>query len=207
MHTIYSEDADVQFACHCLNSFFDAFGLEHAVQFIETAFIAATTAGIWKEEDPAGLLYFMERLDVLCTAVFAIHFNQAVMEDAIIIAPEDGVLDITVQQHYTPLPFHASPWSSFCRSLTASQYHNPYKAIKKFCKYMNPAQWKKLCREITESALSRYQDDLFISYDILTTRLHLLRMIEACHLIHIRTSHKNKPQEQTLPDDAGMPTL
>lgn len=60
MEELYLENYDVHYACNCIHHFFDAFGIDHAAQYIESALKVATTQKVWIDEDPAGLLLFME---------------------------------------------------------------------------------------------------------------------------------------------------
>ncbi|MEO6289840.1 MAG: hypothetical protein ABIO76_07970, partial [Ginsengibacter sp.] len=73
------------------------------------------------------------------------------------------------------------------RSLTAAQYHNPYKAIAKFCNYMPHRQWKMLIKEMLAYALNNetiYEGNP--GYDILKVRKRMLQMVEAARLIDVR---------------------
>src|ERR1019366_7528469 len=153
MASILLEDNDIHYAYNCIHNFFDAFGINYAIKYAESAFKAATTKPIWKVEDPSGLLFFMENIEILCTAVFAIYYHRAVRAEAIIPITEDGEPDMLVAENFRDTNFKSSIWNNFPRNLTAAQYHNPYKAIKKFCRYMDPAGWKKFCQELTENAL------------------------------------------------------
>lgn len=68
--------------------------------------------------------------------------------------PEDGNPDISVTRHLLDRHYHSSAWNNFRRSLTAAQYHNPNKAVAKFCNYMPYQEWKKFTKKLLEHALS-----------------------------------------------------
>ena len=134
----------------------------------------------------------MENFNSLYTAAFSIHYNYSKRTGAIIVPPKDGVPDISVTQNFMHEKFYlGSVWSNFSRHLTAAQYHDPYKAIKKFCTYMAEPEWKNYLKDVTEYALSKDSlDEVFHPYNILTVRLRITQLIEACHLIDIRTNRK-----------------
>jgi hypothetical protein len=204
MQAIYSEDNDIHYAYSCIHQFFDVFGIQYAIQYTESALRAATSRKIWNREDPSGLLFYMEKLELLCTAVFAIYYSRALLPEAILPEPEDGEPDMLISEHFHDRYFNSSTWINFPRNLTARQYYNPYKAIKKFCKYMASPEWKAFCKELTENALAQCPDEMYDAYDILTIRMHLLRMIEACHLVLVRTGDKKKAAVIEEPSNENM---
>ena len=134
----------------------------------------------------------MENFRSLCTAVFSIHYNYSKREEAVIIPPKDNVPDISNTQNFMDDRFYkSSVWSKFPRHLTAAQYHDPYRAIKKFCTYMTEPEWNNYLKDVTEFALSKDTlDETYHPYNILTVRLRMMQLIEACHLIEIRSNRK-----------------
>lgn len=59
---------------------------------------------------------------------------------------------------------------------------------------MAEPEWKKVLKELTEFALSNTSiDEISPSYNILSVRLRLLQMIEACHLLHVRSNIEKAP--------------
>ena len=181
------EDKDTQYAYECIRSFFDHFVIEDAVSRLESIIKAAASKKIWKKEAPAQMLLYMQLLGELITAAFEITENCSKREIAIIkndsedAAPAPG----DYVSHYRD----CNPWSCFPRSLTIKQYRNPYKAIKKFTRYATLLQWKTYMEDCTEYALLDARiDDAMQSYDVLAIRLRLLQLIEACHLLDVRTN-------------------
>ncbi len=181
------EDKDTQYAYECIRSFFDHFVIDDAVSWLESIIKAAAGKKIWKKEAPAQMLLYMKLLEALITAAFEITESCSKREIAIIAndseeaapAPGDYV------SHYRD----CNPWSCFPRSLTIKQYRNPYKAIKKFTRYATLPQWKTYMEDCTEYALLDARiDDAMQSSDVLAIRLHLLQLIEACHLLDVRTN-------------------
>ena len=58
---------------------------------------------------------------------------------------------------------------------------------------MSDLEWKKFFKELTDNALTKQPDEeIFFSFDLLTLRPRLLQLIEACHLIDVRTNKKRQ---------------
>jgi hypothetical protein len=61
---------------------------------------------------------------------------------------------------------------------------------------MSEHEWKKTLQALSIYALCNDSVlDTFPPYNILTLRLRLLQLIEACHLIDVRMNNKEKKQE------------
>lgn len=193
------EDSATQISYNSIHNFFDVCNIEHAIKYTEGILQAAIADKIWKKESPSSLLFYMENFRSLYVAAFAIHYNYSKRTEAVIVKPEDGVPDITVTQNFMNERFYlSSVWSKFPRHLTAAQYHDPYKAIKKFCTYMAEPEWNNYLKDITEFALSKDTlDEVYQAYNILTVRIRIMQLIEACHLIDIRTNRKKAKPKNT----------
>jgi len=97
-----------------------------------------------------------------------------------------------LQQHFVSNNSEYNTWNCFPRSLTIQQYYNPYKSIKKLAKFMAIQEWKTFIKDCTEYALLKGTIvDVQPAYDMLCIRLRLLQLIEACHLLDVRTHAKN----------------
>jgi hypothetical protein len=156
------------------------------------------------KKPPSSLLFYMENFRSLYTAAFSIHYNYSKRTEAVIDPAEDGIPDISLTQNFMNEKYLSSVWSNFPRHLTPLQYHDPYKAIKKFCTYMAEPEWEKYLKDVTEFALSKDSlDEVYHPFNILNVRLRMMQLIEACHLIDIRTNRKkaktkqNKKKKQT----------
>lgn len=184
-------DKDIHYAYNCIHDFFDTYGLSGSLEDLESILQATLDHKVWKKDAPYLLLFFMEKLESLCTAAFLINDNYATVKEAILQPPGNGEPDLTLQYQFTDRYYNTNLWNNFPRSLTSRQYHDPYRAIKKFCRYMPAHEWKKILKEITEYGLSR--DTITESlppYNILTIRLRLVQLIEACHLLDLRINPK-----------------
>ena len=186
------EDSATQIAYNSIHNFFDACNLDHALKYTEGILKAAVGHKIWRKEAPSSLLFYMENFTSLYKAAFSIHYNYSKRTEAVIDPPEDGVPDVSVTQNFmNEWMYQSSVWSKFPRHLSEHQYHDPYKAIKTFCSYMAEQQWSNYLKDVTEYALSKDTiEEVYHPYNILTVRLRMMQLIEACHLIEIRTNRK-----------------
>jgi hypothetical protein len=183
------EESNIQYAYRSIHTFFNHFMVGDAVCWLESILRAATTLRIWKKEDPAQLLLYMELLQELIAAAMEIHYSHSIREDAIL--KKDHQTGMLLQEHFVSNNSQCNAWNCFPRSLTIQQYYNPYKAIKKFANYMAVQEWKIFIKDCTEYALLKGTiADVQPAYDILLIRLRLLQLIEACHLLNIRTNAK-----------------
>lgn len=192
MTTAYSEDKAIQFAYRSIHDFFDCYGLEDAIWHWETIIRAASNKHPWKKDAPFHLLLFMEKLGELCIAAITIHLTYAKRAGAI-IGEEDKTLppEISQQEQFVNSLQASNVWNCFPRNLTEKQYKDPYRALKKFAYRMPETACKKILKDIQDYALSRTAiDGEYSSYQLLNIRLQILQLIEACHLLEVRT-YKN----------------
>lgn len=189
----FLEDSAIQIAYNNIHNFFDVCGLEHAISYTDSILKAATNNKVWNKEVPSSLLFYIENFKSLCAAVFSIHYSYGKRKEAVLVEPEDGVPDISLTQNFINDSYKTNIWWEFPRHLTPGQYHDPYKGLKKFCTYMAEPEWNNYLKDVTEYALNKDTlDDLFHPYNILTVRLRMIQLIEACHLIDIRTNRKKE---------------
>ena len=168
--------------------FFDAFSLNLSLVFAESALMAAASQGFWKYEAPGSLLYFMKNLQRLVSAAFILHLESCEEDEVIEARPEKGVPNILDTATYVGTGSRSHPWSHFPRNLTCGQFHNPYKALQRFCNYFPENKWKCVLEELTEFALNKGSiTEAFPDYNLLVIRKRLLSLLEACHLIHVRS--------------------
>ncbi len=191
MATHLFEETQIQYAYNAIHRFFEVYSLSDALQYIESGLLAATTNKVWKRKTPGELLFFIENLDALCKVVFTIDGSYAKPLEVKIDVAADGIPELLATQQYLGSNYHSNAWNNFPRSLTAVQYHNPYKAIAKFCNYLPYREWRKFIKEMLEYALSNDTiEEGSPGYDILKIRLRLLQMVEAAHLIGVRMCKK-----------------
>lgn len=191
MATHLFEETEIHCAYSALHRFFDVYGLNDAVEYIESGLLAATVKNVWKRKAPGELLFFTENLQALCKAIFAMEGSYAKPLESKIDLQADDMPDISATQHFINSHYHSNAWTNFPRSITTAQYHDPYKAIAKFCNYMPYREWKQFIKEMLEYALSNDTiEEGSPGYHILKIRLRLLQMVEAVHLIDVRMGKK-----------------
>ncbi len=192
------EDKDTAYAYRVIHDFFDALGFTTAKAFLERILHTASARYSWKKDNPYDVVYFMQTLTKLAKAAYVIHTPYAIRKEAIIAPPErNAPPDISITENYVIGHVHGDAWSSLPRSLTAKQYYDPYKAIHKFCKYTISDEWDRIFSELAECALSRQApEELLHPYNLLTVRKRLLQLIEACHLVRVRT-HPSRRESKT----------
>jgi N-glycosylase/DNA lyase len=192
MITASSEDKEKAFAYHTIHDFFDIYIMEDALHFLQTILKAAGTGKVWGKGYPFSAIFYMQHLEKLCTAAFYIDENYARRETAVIEKDKrTRHPGIELLQAATGTRRGENLWTCFPRSLTAQQFYDPYQAIKRFCRYQNEAGWKHIFTEIKEYALSIHRiSDLHPPLNLLNIQRHLMRLIEACHLLEVRTNKK-----------------
>lgn len=174
---------DRQFAINGINHFFDVYRLPTAIAYTESILEAATLPKVWRREIPANGLCFMENMQQLITAAYALHNGYPTNNDSITGAGEAFSPDNPMGNLANNLHSNHT-WETFPHNLTTKQYANPLNAISQCCDYMQEAKWKQLFNDITECALSNTTlYEMQPQCNILRVRRYLLGLLEACFLI------------------------
>jgi len=183
------EPPQVQAAYIGIYQFFDRNELHHAIKYMESALQAAAGNRHWKKEAPIYLLHFIELLTGLCSAAIQLHYDHAVRNDAIVALPPDSNEPDTSQAiHFVNRRFANTVWQNFPRHLNSKQYHDPYRVLKQFANTYSETEWKTRLDELREYAFSDHSIiDVWEAGKLLRIRKRLLQLIEACHLLDIRT--------------------
>ena len=92
------EECNIQDAYRSIQTFFNHYILRDAVYWLESILRAATTPAIWKKEDPAQLLLYMELLQELIAAALEIHYSYSIRDDALLT--RDNRTGILLQEHF-----------------------------------------------------------------------------------------------------------
>ena len=181
------EDTPIRVAYCSIHGFFDGYPLCEALQLIEALVATACNTKPWKNE-AGNLLFFMRRLEELSMAALAIHYEQGQRSEAILDIPDNGQPDTSQLAHYVNPRYMGNQWDCFPRHLSSKQYHHPYKVFKKFAHSMQEMEWEKAIRMLLEFALSKDSiEGIYPLYEILRMRKRLLQVVEASHLILVRT--------------------
>lgn len=190
----FMDNKTVQFAYSTIHEFFDCYDIADALKVGESIFLAAAANKIWKNEAPYHLLLYMQKLHEILNAAITIHYQNAFCRIAVLkYLQSDTAPDMSCKKAFVSHRHGNNNWSCFPRHLTQKQYANPYRAIKKVADYKSLTEWKMTLKTIEEYALSNNPiDGEMSSYQLLKIRKKILQLIEACHLIEVRTSRKQK---------------
>ena len=193
-----SRDKDLQYAWHSIHDFFDGYHLSFAVEEMERIIKAAARYKAWNLEYPYRPVHFMEHLQQLVTGAYCITKTHLTCKDGLVTATTPtGEPDLLIKNDFIPSGRYSNIWNCMPRYLTAAQYMRPWKAIKKFTEYATETEWLTACKDLAEYALSNTSiDEEYPCHKLLPIRLHLLRLIEACHLLEVR-SNAAKPQPKS----------
>ncbi|MES2003493.1 MAG: hypothetical protein V4450_03150 [Bacteroidota bacterium] len=181
-HTKNSQEA--------IDYFFQSFSLPHAKTYLIAAVKAAERAHVWDSGTPYDLLYFFENLKALLPIVYDIVKSGNKSKKVILTNPPHTA-DLTRYDLYCGGFNQYKPWDYFPRYLGREEYHNPYKALETFTEASTKQQWFENLQGIQCCALSNNSlSELGICLELVSLTELLQKMLEACHLIYVRTTRK-----------------
>jgi len=201
MSTVSTEDKEVTYAFAVIKDFFNDIDIYHAIKDTEQLIRSAAVRKVYKKRTPGDLLYFRYKLEELIAAAFAINKSCDERTGAQLDFDEDiASPDILKQENFVSELQNLPAWAAFPRSLTRMQFFDPYKAVQKFAAHMTELEWKKALKTIVDYALTHCTvDDEYPAAELMAFRLRMLQLIEACHLLHVRTNLKVKSAEKKIP--------
>jgi hypothetical protein len=185
---------DAGYAYLAIHDFFDCYHLHSAAKELDNIIDAACSPHAWKVKAPAEKLFFIQQLGKLCKAALFIAGLQDKKHGAILGKTPKEIATISHLNTTINYGIPVEVWQCFPRHLTAGQYYNPYKALKKFAAYFTRKQWHKNLKSLFLYAFNNETMDSEGAYraaEILLIRKGLFQLLEACYLIEVRT-HKNE---------------
>lgn len=186
------ENKDLQQAYRNIHDFFDWYDFASAIKETERIIMAAARTKFWFRDYPYRSIGFMNKLQELVAAAFLIK-QDYFSRPACVLYTTSGIPDLALTQNFVDHYSSSTTWNNVPRHLTAIQYADPYIVIEKFICYATEPEWKQTCNYLAEYALCNESVDAQYScFELLTIRLHLLRLIEACHLLEVRANKKTK---------------
>ncbi|NOT91973.1 hypothetical protein [Ferruginibacter sp.] len=202
MDTYSTEGKEITYAFNVIKDFFNDIDMFNAIKDTENLIRSPANNKVYKKRSPGDLLFFIDRFEELSAAAFTIRESYSERDGAVLEAFEEQEFpDISKHKDFVPDLRYLPAWEAFPRNLTARQYFNPYKAIKKFISHMTEIEWKKALKVIIEYALSTDPiNDEYPSSELMTIRLRMLQLIEACHLLHVRTNLQAKSTKHNIPN-------
>lgn len=179
-----------------IHHFFSENSLGHYRKYITSMLKAAYSEGYWKKSDPGRLLHFQQMMQELIEAVYEFVKegksgikldSKTVIQEAII----KGEGDISLfHAHYS----EENIWALFPRNLSQKEFQNPFLVYRKFFRLQGYKSWVMDFGELVSLALSPFGNESALDYDYLEIHRLLQKMVEASHLIEIRT-HKQDPED------------
>ncbi|MGN6351741.1 MAG: hypothetical protein ACTHLB_00040 [Parafilimonas sp.] len=174
---------------NCYNSishFFDAFDLQHAYRYIQQSLLVAGSHAVWTGKYPADLIHFFHRFEVLLDALIEIADCKCKRQNAVIKRDDKKQLpDIKNNLLFcSPYREHES-WHNLPRHLSAGEFFNPYKALKRLVPHIEDTG--ELLNSILHYALC---GESLADEEMNTLQLNLMlqKLLEAAHLLHVRTA-------------------
>lgn len=172
-----------------INEFFDSITLPKSLEYLNTALKAAEAMEIWKMSTPNNLVTFFESLEGLVRTVYKIMENNVVKK--VVLNKKVTTLSLSDCQYYCADYDQLTPWDYFPRSLSKKEYRDPYKALERFTTNRSIKEWKEILDYVMNGALGASSlTEAGVYLELFTIAGELHKMIEACHLIYVRTTYK-----------------
>lgn len=173
---------------NCYNSislFFDAFDLQHAYRYIQQSLLAAGSHAVWTGKYPADLIHFFHRFEILLDALIEIEGCECRRSNAVLKRNDKKQLpDIKNSRLFCSYYREHESWHNLPRHLSAGEFFNPYKALKRLTLHIEDTS--ELLNSILHYALcgESFADE---GMDALQLNLVLQKLLEAAHLLYVRT--------------------
>lgn len=174
-----------------IDEFFDSFDLLNARKLINQLIHTAESNKTWSGTFPCDTIWLQQNLEKLMEAAYTIVANFDYNFEAML---SPGKTKETLNRQYSYCSKEGeSAFQYFPRHLSQKEFLNPYRALLKFTSSENFIGWKEILKELVWHALSTSRIAHSVNdITILNIYLYLHKLVEACHLIHLRT----KPQKQ-----------
>ena len=172
-----------------IEEFFCVADPAHYRKYILSILRAAYSEGYWKKSHPGDMLIFQEQMVALIRAAhgFMSDKKNPQPKRARAILDDDALMNGINPASYAGLEKENEIWEFFPRYLTKKEFINPWLVFKKVLKYRNQGEWKSDLKIIVSYALSPYGKESALEYDYLSINIYLQKLVEAAHLIMIRT--------------------
>ena len=175
-----------------IHEFFESFTLPFALDYLLSALKAAEGPTIWNKRAPSDLLYFFENLEVLVKAIYNI-VKEGNKIKKVILPKSPNACDLTQYHLYCGCYDQHEAWDYFPRSLSAKEYREPYKALQRFTTWASKKEWQEYLHYLLSYALGSSRiSELDNNLELIQISEHLQKMLEASHLIYVRTIVQTK---------------
>lgn len=175
-----------------INEFFESFSLPFARVYLLSALKAAESKRIWNKAAPTDLLYFFESLEALLPAIYNI-VKRGNKIKKVVLSKSTNATDLTQYHLYCGHYDQLKPWDYFPRTLSAKEYCDPYKTLQKFTAKASKKEWKETLNYLLSYSLGANSlSELGVNLELVRISELLQKMLEACHLIYVRTAAPTK---------------
>ncbi|MET6999442.1 hypothetical protein [Chitinophaga defluvii] len=168
-----------------INDFFSDHYMDEAKDLINKWIKFSNRKQQWRETSPSFLLSYYEQICGIIEASWIIQQIDSAERLADLSPLNLGVAELCQSDFYCSHRFRKNHWDDFPRTLKWKEYINPYIALSKFFRYQGLAEWKRDIHSLLHLALSKCKMDGG-EVDLLNVSMHLNKLIEACHLVHVR---------------------
>lgn len=169
-----------------LEQFMFHMDLPYARKIIHQWLTAACNKGWFNKECPANLLFFYEHLTLLIEAAWLLQQadNSECAANLPLPANPQQLPDSSL---YCPEELQYKAWHYFPRHLSQRDFYQPYRVFEAFFKYQSPAKWQNTLHRLLHQSLSTDSfETAGLSFNILTIKKHLCKLVEASQLIVLR---------------------
>lgn len=179
-----------------IHEFFECFTLPFARHYLISAIKAAESTQIWSKRAPTDLLHYFEMLEKLALSLYTI-IKADNKTKKVILPKTNASPDLTQYHLYCGRYDKLEAWDFFPRCLSVKEYRDPYRVLEKFTLWTSKKEWQMTLRYFLSYALGENSlSELGINLELIKTAELLLKMLEACHLIYVRTQ-LGKPHSES----------
>jgi hypothetical protein len=189
-----------------IHDFFSCYAIPEARREIKGLLEAAASNKVWKGKVPGNLLWLAEKLQELSSTVFGI--DKWLQDERAIIVPnwEDYHWPANSPSTYCGWHKGRTTWDFMPRHLSRQEFANPYKALARFRAYRSEKEWNDIISELLKHALTPMGYEEFgHGNTMLAVEKRLYKLVEACHLIEVRTNGREIETEKS--EKAGKSTV
>jgi hypothetical protein len=183
-----TEVKDLPKAYRDIQEFFDSITLPKALAYLKSTIKSAEAKEIWKMSSPNDLLNFFESMKGLLESVFRIVDSRKTLE-VVVLSKKDKTPSLNDCSLYCANYDGLTAWDYFPRSLSKKEFRDPYKALSRFSEIRGIREWEEIMDYLLNGALGKSSlTEAGVHLEVFTISEQLHKMIEACHLIYVRTT-------------------
>lgn len=154
-------------------------------KLIQEVLNSACNRSIWNKDSPGDLLFYFEGIESIINSCYVIERNKVKINYRQRVCPDN--------LHFYCVNYpELAVWGNFPGELSVKEFSNPILVMRYFFKYGSISEWKEILSDIFRYALT--QDSIFhtgIDYDTLTLYLHLIKLVEAAHIVQLSNGKKH----------------